>query len=270
MTKQNNARLRSLVLAVTVSCAAMNASADESVMRDDRPQAIGTLAAAHGAQATNENATDKVPPEALGAPGADIPSTRNSSTTASSVEGKERDFGTSTGAATASSGTATDRIERADSMRMVEMAYANIAEITAGALALDDAESLEVKQFAQRMITDHQKFMAELTRLAKLHNVRLPEQPDPQHQSAMMKMKLLSGPGFDEAYIEQMVTDHHNLLRKLRSISEDAQNKQLQIMAATMIPVVQEHMWAAERLAGNAIIFAEPDNMQRNVPPAAR
>lgn len=268
MTKQKNTRLLSLVLAATMSCAALNASADDSAMRDGKPEVIGTLAATHGAQATNDNAatTNEVPPEALGAPGSDIPSTRDSSTTASSVEGEERDFGTSTGAPTASSGTATDLIDRADSMRMVDMAYANIAEIAAGALALDDAQSLEVKQFAQRMITDHQIFLTDVVMLAKLYDVRLPEQPDPQHQSVMLKMKLLSGPEFDEAYLEQMVTDHHNLLRKLRSVSEDAENTQLQMLAAKMIPVVQNHMWTAERLAGNAIIFAEPDDMQRNIP----
>lgn len=255
--------------AMAVLFANFSAQASDDVIERTKQGTVMTLAAAHNADpAAGNPERTKPPPAALGAPGADIPSTTDSSTTASSVIGDKREFGTSTGAATASSGMATD-FDRGDRTMMEQMAYANMAEVSAAGLAVSNSENPQVIQFAQKMLTDHQKSMKELHAFAQLNDVRLPKQPDPQHQAAMLRMKSLTGREFDEAYLEQNVTDHRNTLRQLGRTAENAENQQLRQMASSMIPMIEEHLMLAERLAGIAS-KSQPRDMQRNVPPAAQ
>lgn len=210
-----------------------------------------------------------VPPAATGAPGKDIPGTQNSSATATSEpRSGDRVTGNATGAENANAGHGKE-IGRGDRTMMEEMAFANAAEMAAANVALSKAQSAEVKKFAKKMVDDHTKSTSHLQQFAQSRGVRLPTEPDPQHQSAMIKMKALDGKAFDQAYLEQNVTDHRNTLRQLRRVSKEAENKELRDMAARHLPIIEEHLMMAERLAG-IDSKSQPRDMQYGAPPAAR
>ena len=52
-----------------------------------------------------------------------------------------------------------------------------------GQLALQKGTSPQVKQFAQRMVTDHTQANQELMQLAKTQNLDLPTQVDAKHKA---------------------------------------------------------------------------------------
>lgn len=118
------------------------------------------------------------------------------------------------------------------------------------------------------MIIDHTRAMEDLESLAQSNVMTLPKEPDAQHQSAVARVKGQSGDEFAEEYLEQAgVTDHRNTLRLLVDISEDADDRQLKMLAAKMIPVVESHLQRGELLAG-VKGMATPRDMQGGVPAA--
>src|SRR5689334_8383477 len=75
-----------------------------------------------------------------------------------------------------------------DSKQFVtKAAQGNLAEIKTSQLALEKAQSPEVKSFAQRMIDDHQKASSELESIAQAKNLKVPDDTDMMHKAAMKK-----------------------------------------------------------------------------------
>ena len=91
-----------------------------------------------------------------------------------------------------------------------DVSIMNHAEVEMAQLALERAESPEVKQFAQMMIRDHTKSGNELKQAVSRHNVDVTMQMDAKHQSLMEKLKKLRGPEFDREYMNAMVEGHQD------------------------------------------------------------
>ena len=87
-----------------------------------------------------------------------------------------------------------------------EAAQGGMAEVQMGQLALQKASSPQVKEFAQRMVTDHSQANQDLMQLAKADNLTLPTQLDPKHKSEMDRLSAMSGNAFDGAYMQHMVS----------------------------------------------------------------
>ncbi|MGE0224742.1 MAG: DUF4142 domain-containing protein, partial [Acetobacteraceae bacterium] len=63
-------------------------------------------------------------------------------------------------------------------------AMSSMAEIQLSQMAQQKAQSADVKQFAQQMITDHNKAKQDLMTIAQQQNMTLPTTLDQQHQAA--------------------------------------------------------------------------------------
>lgn len=205
----------------------------------ERPQHIGTLAAAH-----------------TGAPSG------GASATADNAKGGP---GESHDAATASSGKGGS-MSKGDRAMMQELAMSNMSEIAAAKLALSKAPNDEVKNYAQKMIDDHTPAMNELQAFAKSKGVVLPKEPDAQHKAAMKKLEGQSPENFGMAYMKQAgVTDHRNTLRLLTRISKGADDAEFKGMAEKMLPVVEKHLQMGEMAAGIKG-KSQPRDMQKDAP----
>ena len=78
-----------------------------------------------------------------------------------------------------------------------------------GQLALQKGTAPQVKQFVQRMVTDHTQANQGLMQLAKTQNLDLPTQVDAKHKADMDRLRGMNGTAFDTAYLQHMVQDHH-------------------------------------------------------------
>jgi putative membrane protein len=142
------------------------------------------------------------------------------------------------------------KLEGSDASMLKNIAEANLAEVESGKLALDKSQNSEVKQFAQMMVDDHSKALADVSALAKLKGVDLPDSPDLKHKAVMVEFKALQGATFDSLYVKQAgVGDHEATEELLKKTRADAKDADLKALATKMLPVVQGHLKHAQQLA---------------------
>jgi len=138
-----------------------------------------------------------------------------------------------------------------DGKMIREIAQADLAEVAAGKLGASKAQSGEVKNFAQHMVDDHGKHLAEVRKMAKAKGVQLPSTPAKKHQDAMKKLESASGTGFDKAFMDMMVKDHEEALKLVQATAKNAKDKDLRADAQKTAPVIGKHLEMAKSIAGN-------------------
>ena len=131
---------------------------------------------------------------------------------------------------------------------------ANQVDIDAGKLAKSKAHAADVKEFAQRMITDHSAVNKSATELVeKLH---VTPEPNPTSESLqkggaenLAKLKTLSGAPFDKAYIDHEVAYHEAVLSALdKTLIPSAQNAELKALLVKVRPAFAAHLEMAKQL----------------------
>jgi putative membrane protein len=123
------------------------------------------------------------------------------------------------------------------------------AEVAFGQLAKENAASPAVKQFGERMITDHTQANEELMQIAKSQDLNLPKGLDAKHQAKEQQLSTTKGTAFDKAYMQDMVQDHKEDVADFRKEAEHGQDRQLKAFAAKYLPVLEQHLQMAESIA---------------------
>lgn len=150
------------------------------------------------------------------------------------------------GAAAAGTGT----LSKADNKAIMDMAMANMAEVEMGKMAQAKGSSEQVKTFAQQMIDDHGKALAEVQALAQAKGVTLPTELDTRHRSEARKLEKLSGAAFDRTYMARAgVRDHKAVHSRLAKIEAQASDMDVKALASKMKPVVQQHLASAQQMS---------------------
>ena len=178
---------------------------------------------------------------------------------ASATQSKESSSGSSSGASTTQGGAAgAGKLSQTDERMIKQIAEANLAEISAGKLAQDKAQSDEVKSFAKKMVDDHTKALDDLKQLAQSKGVTLPTEPDKQHMAMEKKLQAQSGDKFDKLYMQQAGDrahkETHRLLQRASSRSEDSDLKNY---ANKVLATVESHEQMAKDTTRNLKSTAE-------------
>jgi len=154
-----------------------------------------------------------------------------------------------TSAQTSSTGSMA-KLSSGDEKALKDMAQANINEIAAAKIALNKAESSEVKAFAQKMVDDHGDALTKVQTVAKQKDVTLPTEPDAQHKAMADKLEKESGDAFDKMYMENAGTkDHQMVLSKLQSDAKMIKDPDVKALADAHTPVVEQHLKSAQHMA---------------------
>ncbi len=137
-------------------------------------------------------------------------------------------------------------LNKTDQQIVAAMARANMAEVEAGKLALANSENAEVKAYAQMMVDDHTKALADVTTLAQEKGVTLPTEPDAKHKAMAAKLSKLKGDKFDHMYMTQAgVKDHKQVHAMLKKDEKRATDPAVKALAAKMLPTVEQHLHTA-------------------------
>lgn len=124
----------------------------------------------------------------------------------------------------------------------------NLAEIQLGQLAIQRAESAEVKAFGNRMIRDHTAANDGVKRLAAEHGITLPDQLPPEEKAEKDRLGNLRGAEFDSAYLAAMLKDHKRDLAEFRRESKTLNDPELKDLAVKQLPALQNHLKQAESI----------------------
>ncbi|PPQ28866.1 DUF4142 domain-containing protein [Rhodopila globiformis] len=122
------------------------------------------------------------------------------------------------------------------------------AEVAFGQLAKDNASSPAVKQFGERMVTDHTQANEALMEVARNQDLKLPDGLDAKDQAQERKLSTTKGRAFDRAYMQDMVRDHKQDVADFRKEAENGKDPQRKAFAAKYLPVLEQHLQMAESI----------------------
>ncbi|HKU17170.1 MAG TPA: DUF4142 domain-containing protein [Steroidobacteraceae bacterium] len=123
------------------------------------------------------------------------------------------------------------------------------AEIELGQIALKNTKDQKVRDYAQRMVTDHSAADKKLKAIAAKENLRLPQSLDPEHDALKQKLQGLKGEDFDRAYVSAMSKGHDKAVALFESASQQPQMPdELKQFAASTLPTLEQHQQMAHSL----------------------
>jgi putative membrane protein len=145
-------------------------------------------------------------------------------------------------AATASAG--------GDAEFVTNAAETDMLEIQAGQLAVDKAQSADVKKFAGMLVKDHGNASKELQQIAQNKGVEIPQTLSPDKQQSLEKLQGMSGMEFDKAFSQEMVSGHQKAVQMFEQAAQSAQDPEIKAYAEEKLPTLREHLKMAQALPG--------------------
>ncbi len=124
-----------------------------------------------------------------------------------------------------------------------------MTEVELGKVALEKSQNPEVRNFAQRMVTDHGKANSELATLAKQKGIDAPKKLDAEHEAMVKNLKAKDGASFDSEYSHHMNMDHSKAISLFEAASKSP-DKDLAGFAKKTLPTLKEHKEMAGKLPG--------------------
>jgi putative membrane protein len=145
--------------------------------------------------------------------------------------------------------TSSGSLSSADQNFVKKAAEGGMAEVELGNLAKEKASSSEVKQFGERMVTDHSKANEQLKSIASEKGVTLPTTLDAKDQATKERLSKLSGEQFDRAYMNDMVKDHTKDVSEFKKESTSAKDPDIKSFASQTLPTLEDHLKEARQIA---------------------
>jgi len=136
-----------------------------------------------------------------------------------------------------------------DAQFVLKASASDLAEINLGYIALKQSQNDEVKQFAQRMVKDHNQSSKELLLIAGKKSLNPAAQADAKHKAVADKLLTLKGADFDRTYMEQMVVDHQKAVALFKSQADQGKDEELKKFAAKTLPAIQMHLKMAQEIS---------------------
>jgi putative membrane protein len=120
-------------------------------------------------------------------------------------------------------------------------AAGGMAEVKLATLAMDRGSSMQVKNFARKMLEDHSKANTELKGIAEDKSMALPTALDAKHQEVYDKLVKLDGAAFDREYMKAMTDDHDDTVKLFKDEVAKGQDPDLRSFASKTLPVLEKH-----------------------------
>jgi putative membrane protein len=136
-------------------------------------------------------------------------------------------------------------------------------EVQLGQLAQQKSESADVKQFAQKMVSDHSQMADKWFKpVAQQLGVSEPKGPSKKDKKEIEKLQGLSGDDFDREYITMMVKDHRQDLKDFKDEAQAAQDPNVKQVAEQGSNIISQHLQLIEQIAKNHNIPVEGNSKE--------
>ena len=137
----------------------------------------------------------------------------------------------------------------ADKAFLADSAQGSLAEINYAKLALQKSHDTNVREFATKMIKDHNMLITSMKPFAHKLGVKEPSGPPLVDHAKYEELKLQSGTSFDRAYVEAMVKDHHDDLQKFMDEAQRTSDPALKTAVLKGEAVIREHTEMIDNIA---------------------
>lgn len=129
----------------------------------------------------------------------------------------------------------------------------DLFEINSSQIAMQKSQNPAVKRFATMLIRHHQKTTAATMAAARKAGMTpTPPALDPGAAASINELQTASAADFDRVYLMQQVPAHQAALDLHKGYAADGDQAPLRASAKKAVPIVQQHLTAAERLMNGA------------------
>ncbi len=142
----------------------------------------------------------------------------------------------------------SNSLSATDRMFMQKAGEGGMAEVQLGQLAEQKASSQAVKDFGQRMATDHGQADDKLKSVATSKGVTLPTALNAKDKALYDRLSGLSGSAFDREYMRAMVRDHKMDISEFQKESNGGQDSDVKSFASSTLPTLQDHLSQAQQV----------------------
>jgi len=127
-------------------------------------------------------------------------------------------------------------------------AEGGMAEVQLGQIAASNASDADIKNFGQRMVTDHSSANDQLKAAAQQDGVQLPQDVSKEHKAAADRLSKLQGDAFDKEYARMMVKDHEEDVALFKKEATSGKDANLKAFAQKTLPTLEDHLKMAQQL----------------------
>ena len=124
----------------------------------------------------------------------------------------------------------------------------NYTEVELGRLATSRSSNSQVKDFAERMVNDHNSMNKQWVSLAQKNDMKIKVDLGPAGQQSLDRLQGLSGSSFDQAYISEMIREHEEDVAALQRMATSARSPEVRQLSNTGAATVREHLTLAQQV----------------------
>jgi putative membrane protein len=138
---------------------------------------------------------------------------------------------------------------RTDSAFISEVNASNAAEIRLARMADNRAQNEQVKDFAEKLVTDHTRMNTELATVSSRGGLQVTANISPRHQEQVTRLGRLNGEEFDRAFMAAMVQNHQQGVSTFQTRGNSAQSAEVRQFVTRNLSTLQEHLTLAQRVS---------------------
>lgn len=114
-------------------------------------------------------------------------------------------------------------------------------EIKFAQLATQRSSNPEVKQIANKLITDHTKSLSELKAFAQSKSISIPNEEDAEVKRKTERFADEAGKDFDKRWCKEMIDRHEESVNKFEKRAEKTENAELKALINKTLPTLRSH-----------------------------
>lgn len=159
-------------------------------------------------------------------------------------------FAVALGTAASVPAAAQHRVGHAAMVYVSKAGASDMYEIQASQMAATRARRPQVREFAQMLVTDHNRSTQMVTDAARSDGLNpRPPMLEPAQRAMLRQLERARDRDFDRLYLSQQIPAHVQGLALHRNYARNGQGAALRRAAADIVPVVQHHLERARELA---------------------
>lgn len=149
------------------------------------------------------------------------------------------------------------KISPANTEFLIQMAVSHKIAIVASELAEKRSTSKKIKEYASKMVMDHEMMLEEIQSLAQMNGVTLPTEVNEEKNVALDKLQKFSRKKFDRLYLAFVQEVHKADIKKFNNIKIDAEyvnDPAVGAYAQNRLPMIEDHLIQIQNIQKNRYI----------------
>jgi putative membrane protein len=153
-------------------------------------------------------------------------------------------------AGTAPTPANAEKLSTTDQFFVDDAARVNLAAIQLGELGVKKGSTPDIRSLAQTLLDEHKKLGDRLQAISTREGFPLPAEPNADQKATRDRLAGLSGPEFDQAFLDELKNAHLRAILIFREESQNGQDPQLKSLAESTLPSLQQHQQLVNRQSG--------------------